>query len=116
MTTSWVRSLASSLVRILDTCDLQVSGLMNSRAAISELVRPPAISARDLQLPRGEGARERELGRRSLIGVLLMGIGLDQAPGGPRLQQRVPPGDGPHRLDQHRRLGSLEQEPARSRL
>jgi hypothetical protein len=30
----------------------------------------------DLQLPRGERVRERELGRRGLIGVLLMDVGL----------------------------------------
>src|SRR6266567_8319567 len=38
----------------------------------------------DLQLPRGERVRERELGRRGLIGALLADVGLDQAPGGPR--------------------------------
>ena len=51
----------------------------------------------DLQLPRGERVRERDRGRR--IGVLAVDVGLDQAPGGSGVKQRVPRGrrSGPRR-------------------
>jgi hypothetical protein len=46
MTTSWVRSRAPIFVRIRETCDFTVNGLMTKRSAISALVDPPAIRER----------------------------------------------------------------------
>ena len=57
-----MRSLASSFVRMRETWDLQVSGLMKRRSAISPLVKPAAMR-RSISTSRLDRERENQQSR-----------------------------------------------------
>src|SRR5215475_4220450 len=118
MITRCTRSRAPSLVSRCPTWVFAVASLMYSRAAISELDMPVAISARTSRsravmparaglagFPAGGGAGGPP--RRRAAGELRY-----QTAGDARGQQGIAVRDDPDRGEQLARLGALEQEPA----
>ena len=124
--TRCTRSRAFSLVSRCPTWVLAVASLMHSRAAISELDSPVAISASTsrsrpvipARLTAGARTGSRRRLRRGGPGLRHRAAGelLHEPPGDARGQQGVAGRDDPDRVDQFGGLGALQQESAGARV